>query len=258
MGSFLHRGRPLMTVMIQTSSPAHARSVIYGASWEGADAFGLQLECLRPEDRSAETLASLYAAADGRPFYVTNYRGRFNEHAGDEELAEGLLRAADSGATLIDVIGDLYAPAEGQLTTDPAAVERQHRLIDALHEKGCEVLVSSHVMRYEPAERVLEIALAQKARGADIAKIVTAADTEDEELENLRTTALLRRELGIPFLFLSGGTHSRLHRQLGPMLGCCMWLAVYEHDESSTSAQPVLRTLRAMAQNFRNYPDLFS
>ena len=42
------------------------------------------------------------------------------------------------------------------------------------------------------------------------------------------------------------------------MLGCCMWLAVYEHDESSTSAQPVLRTLRAMAQNFRNYPDLFS
>ena len=118
-------------------------------------------------------------------------------------------------------------------------------LIGLLHQKGAEVLMSSHVLKYTPAERVLGIALAHKRRGADIIKIVTGADSMEQQLENLRITDLLKRELGAPFLFLSGGECS-IHRRLGIKLGCCMSLCVYEHDALSTSAQPLLATMKTV------------
>ena len=109
--------------------------------------------------------------------------------------------------------------------------------------------MSSHVLKFTPAEEVLRIARAHEARGADISKIVTAAETEDEELENLRITALLRRELHIPFLFLSGGSHCKLHRQIGPTLGSCMWLTVHHYDNYATRSQPILHAVRAIADH---------
>ena len=45
--------------------------------------------------------------------------------------------------------------------------------------------MSSHVLKFIKTDEVLEIAREQRRRGADIAKIVTAADTESELLENL-------------------------------------------------------------------------
>ena len=81
--------------------------------------------------------------------------------------------------------------------------------------------------------------------GVDIIKIVTAADTMQQQLENLRITDLLKRELDAPFLFLSGGECS-LHRRLGMKLGCCMALCVYEHDARSTPMQPLLSTMKTI------------
>ena len=80
---------------------------------------------------------------------------------------------------------------------------------------------------------------------ADVIKIVTGAKTMEEQIENLRITDLLKKELGAPFLFLSGGTCS-LHRRLGLKLGCCMALCVYEHDAFSTASQPLLSTMKAI------------
>ena len=85
----------------------------------------------------------------------------------------------------------------------------------------------------------------QKRRGADIIKIVTAANNMEQQIENLRITDLLKKELGAPFLFLSGGECS-LHRRLGIKLGCCMALCVYEHDALSTHAQPLLQTMKTV------------
>ena len=65
----------------------------------------------------------------------------------------------------------------------------------------------------------------------------------EEQIENLRITNLLKKELGAPFLFLSGG-ECTLHRRLGMKLGCCMALCVYEHDALSTPAQPLLNTMK--------------
>ena len=108
--------------------------------------------------------------------------------------------------------------------------------------------MSSHIFTFTPAEKVLEVALEQKRRGADVVKIVTGADTMEQQIENLRITDLLKRELGIPFLFLSGGQCS-LHRRLGIHLGCCMALCTYEHDALSSFPQPLLRIMKDVRDN---------
>lgn len=241
--SFVHAAKPLLTVMLQCETPETAIGRIRNSLCLGADAFGLQIEAMKPEYHNPETYQRIFAEMKGRPVYVTNYRSRFNQGKSDEELAQGLLTLAESGKVLCDVIGDFFDRQPDELAVDKTAIKKQMELIGQLHERGAEVLMSSHVMKFTPAERVLEIALEQKRRGADVIKIVTGADNMDQQLENLKITNLLKEELGAPFLFLSGG-ECKLHRRLGIHLGCCMCLCVYEHDALSTPAQPLLGTMK--------------
>ena len=235
--------RPLLTVMLICETPETAIGRIRNALCDGADAFCLQAEYLKPEYRTPEVYQKLFAEMKGKPCYVTNYRGRNNGNATDEELAEGLLTMARCGAALCDVPGDLFCKHPEQMTEDPKAIAKQMELIDALHREGVQVLMSAHVLKYIPEERVLELALEQQRRGADVVKLVTGADTMEQQLDNLRITQLLKQELDVPFLFLSGG-QSSLHRRLGIHLGCCMALCTYEHDALSSPAQPLLRIMK--------------
>jgi len=244
---FLTR-QDMLTVILQCDNPDTAIGRIRNANMLGADAYGLQVETLKPEYKNPETYKRIFAEGKGRPFYVTNYRNGSNTGKTDEELAEGLITLAESGAALCDMMGDLFCMAPEQMTRDEAAIKKQMELIDLLHQKGAQVLMSSHVCKYIPAERVLEIAFEQKRRGADIIKIVTKADNMEQQIENLRITNLLKQELGAHFLFLSGG-ECKIHRRLGLNLGCCMALCVYEHDARSTATQPLLSTMKTIRDN---------
>lgn len=248
--TFLGHKAPLLCCMIQAENPTDAISSITKAIPD-CDAFGFQQEQLNPIYRTDEILGRIFGAMGDRPAYVTNYRGGFNKGLTDEELGDGLVELIRRGGTLADVIGDLYGRAPMELTEDSAAIDRQKRLIDRIHEAGGEVLMSSHVLKYIPAEEVVRIALAQQERGADIVKIVTGAETEEEMLENLRITSLLKRELKVPYLFLSGGK-CRLHRMIGPMLGCVMALCVEEHDALATKAQPNVHDVRIVYDHFNS------
>ncbi len=243
MSKFLIHEKPMLTVMLQCETPEVAIGRIRNANMLGADAYGLQVESLKPEYHNAESYKRIFEEMKGRPSYVTYYRGGSNEGKTDDELAKGFIHIAENGATLVDVIGDLFCKHPQELTDNEEAIKKQMELIDILHSKGAEVIMSSHIMKFTSAERVLEMALEQKRRGADIIKIVAFADTMEQQIENLRITDLLKRELGAPFLFLSGG-ECTLHRRLGMKLGCCMALCVYEHDALSTPAQPLLSTMK--------------
>lgn len=243
--SFLNHSNPLLTVMLQCETPETAIARIRKANCLGADAYGLQIECLEPEFHNPDTYKRIFLEMKEKPCYVTNYRVANNSGKTDEELSEGLITLAESGATLIDVMGDMFCKHPEELTDNENAIKKQMDLIDKIHSIGSQVLMSSHLYKYAPAERVLEIALEQKRRGADIIKIVTAADNMEQQIENLRITDLLKRKLEAPFLFLSGGECS-LHRRLGMKLGCCMSLCVYEHDSLSTPAQPLLSTMKTV------------
>lgn len=244
-GKFLNQEKPMLTVMLQCQTPEVAIGRIRNANMLGADAYGLQVESLNLEYHTPETYQRIFDEMKGRPVYVTNYRWGSNKGKTDDELAEGLITLAKSGATLCDVMGDYYCRHPEELTDDKTAIQKQMELIDRIHSEGAEVLMSSHICKYTPAERVLEVALEQKHRGADIIKIVTSAETMEQQIENLRINDLLKRELGAPFLFLSSG-ECKLHRRLGIHLGCCMSLCVYEHDALSTATQPLLSTMKTV------------
>lgn len=215
----------------------------------GADALGLQTCYLQPEYRTLEQYQNIYAAMGRRPVYVTSYRSRFNETLNDQECMDNLLVALQAGGTLGDVMGDVYDRTPGELTLNSDAIEKQKALIDQIHSMGKEVLMSSHIMEFRPADRIIEIALAHESRGADISKIVSGAANEDEEMENIRITHLLKKELKIPYLFLSAGHHTYRHRILGTAFGNCMCLTVDHHHMYSVKQQPTVAAARSVIDN---------
>jgi hypothetical protein len=134
--TFVNAHKPLLTVMLQCETPDILLGRIRNALCDGAEAFGLQAEWLKPEYQNAEVFTQLIREMRDRPCYVTNYRGRNNGDTPDEVLAEGLLTWADCGASLCDVPGDLFCKHPLQMTDDPEAIRKQMALIDQLHSKS--------------------------------------------------------------------------------------------------------------------------
>ena len=259
--TFLNQNRPLITGMILKDNPDSIRYEVKNAIYDGADCIGLQLECLKKEYKNEESYKRIFGACAGHPVYVTNYRGAENKGFSDDELADELVRILSCGATLGDVPASLFDAESGmgvglELSMKQDAIDKQMALVERIHAMGKEVIISSHIRKFTPAEVVLEVAREQQKRGADIVKIVTAANSDEEEMENLRITALLKKELGMPFLFLSGGSHSKIHRMIGVQLGCVTCLAVHTHGERSVPTQPTIRAARAVIDNFDYLPDL--
>ena len=238
--SFLNQKEPFITEMVQTPTADMAEKSIRYAISDGATAIGFQMGSLQKEYRTEKTLARIFEAAGDAPIYFTNYRKGINAAFSDEELMDGLLFGLKCGATMVDVMGDTFSPAPEELTLDEAAIKKQMQFIDKVHKVGGEVLMSSHVYEFRPAERVLEMALEQERRGADMVKIVTGAATVEQGLKNLEICTLLKKELRVPFLFLSGGEHSYLHRTVGPALGVSMWLCFREYNETTYEGPPLL------------------
>lgn len=254
--TFLNHSRPLVTSMILKDNPDAVRYAVKNSIYAGADALGIQLCRLKREFKTEENYRAMFAAAAGKPIYVTNYRYCQNEGMTDEECMDGLLTALSCGGTLGDIMGDTFSKDDMELTRDSAAIDRQMELIERIHHMGKEVLISSHVMKFTPAETVIEMALEQQRRGADISKIVTGAENDEEMIENLRITTLLKKELEIPFLFLSAGSHTKIHRMIGPQLGCCTYLTVLQHDENAVPTQPTVAAAKAVRDNFDFMPDM--
>ena len=246
--TFFGHDKALLTTMVQAKTPERIKELIDKSVPEGAEAFGMQFEQLMPEYRTKEVYKDLFAYAKDKPVYVTNYRHTSNEGKTDDMLAEELVEFADCGADLCDVMGDYFDRQPDEVAVDKTAIEKQKELIKRIHDKGAKVLMSSHVLKYTPAERVLEIALEHQERGADICKIVTGAETMEQQLENLKIINMLKENLKIPFLFLCCGECGIL-RRIGGELGCCMYLCVHEYDELATPQQPLLRDLKTIRDN---------
>ncbi len=240
---FLKYEKPVLTCMVQAYTAERVKELIDLSLPEGAEAFGMQFCRMRAEDRTPEVYKMLFDYAGDKPVYVTNYRQAVNEGKTDEQLGEELVEMAACGAALCDVMGDYFDKCEGELTMNEEAVKKQTELIDAIHAKGAAVVMSSHVLKYTPAERVLEIAREHQRRGADLCKIVTGAEDMAQQIENLRILDLLKKELKIPFLYLAGG-ECRIIRRIGASIGSCMSLCVHEHDELATPSQPLLRDMK--------------
>ena len=245
---FLNFEKATLTVMVLADNPKRIKELMDKSLPAGAEAFGIQFEQMLPEYRTPEVYRDLFSYAEGRPSYVTNYRDKQNAGKSDEELGDELVELAECGAELCDIMGDYFDRQPDEVAVDENAINKQIELINKIHQKGAKVLMSSHVMKYTPAERVLEIALEHQRRGADISKIVVGADNREQELENLKIINMLKEKLDIPFLFLSSG-ECRILRRIGGEIGSCMYLCVYEHDALATPQQPLLKKLKQIRDN---------
>lgn len=245
--TFLNKEKPTITAMVQADNPDRIKELIDKCIPKGAQGFGMQFEQMKPNHRTPEVYRELFSYSD-KPVYVTNYRLKENLEKTDETLAKELLELAKCGATLCDVMGDLYDRQPDEVAISEDAIQKQMELVNELHEEGAEVLMSSHIFKFTSAERVLEIALEHQRRGADISKIVTQADSVEEDIENLRILNLLKEKLEIPVLFLYNG-NSRVFRKISGEYGNCMYLCVYEYDEFAASGQPLITDVKAISDH---------
>lgn len=247
--TFLVYDKPIITSMVLADNPQRTKELMDKSLSLGAEAIGMQAEKLLPEYQNEAIYRELFTYTD-KPVYATSYRSNSNAGKTDEEIAEVLIKFAKCGATLCDVMGDIFDKQPGEFTEDKTAVKKQMELIDKIHKMGAEVIMSSHVRKFISAEEVLKIALNHQERGADISKIVTGAETMEEQIENLRIVNLLKENLKIPFLYLSGGKCNIL-RRIGADIGCCMYLGVAERDEFSAPEQPLLENITAIRYNMQ-------
>ena len=250
--SFFDYERPLICAMVQDSTVEEAVCTIKDSLLAGADAFGVQLCNLLENQRDEKHLRALLEACEGRPIYLTSYRGAMNRELSDEERLEFLFLAMKialpMGEVVCDVMGDFFCPEPDQLTFDPDAIEKQKAWIEKIHAEGGKVLMSSHLSRCFSEEEIVTYAHAQRERGADIVKIVSKSNSEDEQMAALQIVHRLKSELDCPYLFLVGGTHTRLVREVGPALGACMYLAVHRYRPVTAKAQPTIAAAKAIRE----------
>ena len=247
--SFLRSDTPFLCAMIQCATPDECCEKIRLSLESGADAIGIQLDRLKRHLRTPEHLKQIFSSCDDKPIYVTSYRTGENIGMTDDECVELLLLALECGATLFDVMGDLYDRSpQYELTMDDEAIKKQMELIDTIHRAGGEVLMSSHTYKSTTLEENLMIAREQAKRGADIIKIVNDAQSIDEIPTYIDAIQKIKNETGKKLLFLASGK-AEVIRYIGPSLGVCMYLTVVYHSELDTEEQPLLSRAKAIREN---------
>ncbi len=246
--SFLNRPYPVVCGIMAGQTPQELIVGARNAEFEGAQGITIELKDLKPEFRNQEALKSVIDSVN-LPFMFCFYRNDMWEGLEDEGRQKVLMAAADAGAAMIDVMGDLYDPSPMEITHNPEAIARQKELIEEIHSKGAEVVISSHMKCSRTTEEVVAHLREVESRGPDVVKIVTTVNSEDELAEAFRTTMTLKRELKTPFIHLCNGKFSRPHRFLGPALGTSILFAVSHYEPRYAMGQPTIRSLRTVLDN---------
>ena len=248
--SFFNRQNAAVTLLCAPDSISEAVRLAQAGEMDGADAVAVELQKMPLDQRTEQNFRALIRSVQ-LPFMFIDYRSDLFLKADDEARQQYLLLAAQCGAEVVDVMGDLYDPSPLELTHDPAAIEKQKKLIGRIHELGAKVIMSSHMTNNErSAEEVLEHLNEQSSRGADILKIVVGMNTEKALLEGVRTLLLLHKELNKPFVFLGGGLYGRFIRYIGPKLGAAIEFAVHDYVPGQSYNQPTIRSFKGVLENF--------
>ncbi len=247
--TFLNQPQPVLTAMFAGQTSHELITTARHAEYEGANGLGISLEDLRPEFRNVDSLREIIEAVN-LPCMFFFYRQDRHQNLDDEARQKVLLASALAGASVIDVMGDLYDPSPMEITYKPEAIDKQKHLIDEIHARGAHAIISSHMSCSRTTDQVVEHMLSLEARGADIVKIVTTVDSDEELAEAFRTTMVLRRELKTPYVHLCNGSYSRPHRCMCPLLGVSICFAVPQYDSRYISmGQPTVRAMRTILDN---------
>jgi 3-dehydroquinate dehydratase len=244
---FSEQKLPLLVTSLSDPTPSTTISTMRNAIYDGTEAFMLHMERLKPEHICETDLKAIFNYAGDKPVFTMNYRHANSKP--DEQLIEEQLMAVRVGASMIDMMGDMFAPADRELTQDCSAIDRQKQVIDQVHALGGEVLMSSHVWEYMNTDETLAHAKTLEARGADFVKIAMCVHSEAEMMESLNTTVVIKNELKVPFLHICMGQWGKLLRAVSPMFGSCFALCVQSYTTTGHKEKPLLRAEKAVFDN---------
>jgi hypothetical protein len=244
------------------------------AEYDGADAFDLEIQGLPSELRTVGALAPLFKLTT-RPMFTVyrryGLRGTnlvYDENDEDTRM-QVQLDLIDHGSLGFDMELDTYDPHPGpvnstpegkrysfdrsspprEISTNPGAVERQMSLIEEAHRRGGEVLASAHTLTRMTPDQALWVGRLAEQRGADAVKIVQFCANYDDVAESLASTALLKRELRIPFVMMAMGEYGKLTRIMAPLMGSMLVFARHDYAPGSFYDQPPIRAMKAFYGN---------
>ena len=232
--------QPFICTILSDSNPTDSIRSIRLSDYDGTDAYEMNLMMLRKEFLNEKDLRYVFQSTV-KPIIVCHYRWDYEAplDMGEEERFELLLNAVRWGASGIDLEADAYDPSSGppewseearaysldrsskprDWTTDPAAIQRQREIIEEVHRLGGEVLMCAHTRVHLSVEEAVSMAKEMEARGADIAKVVSVNTNYEDLLDSMRATLEIKNALGIPFIMMSHGEHSKIGRVVCPILG---------------------------------------
>lgn len=239
--------RPLLVCSVTDFCDTDLISTFRNAIFDGADGFLIHMERLKPEFQNRETLKRIFDFAEDKPILTLNYRTSSSKT--DDELAALQYEAIEAGAGCVDVMDDMFGKRVNGLEIPEEAEKKQLDYIARIHERGAQVMISSHIWEYLPPDRIFAHAQKLKERGADIVKIANRIETEDQLLEGMKATVMMRRQLGAPFLHIMMGQYGKVHRALAPTLGSAMVLCVQRYTPVGHKDKPLLRATRALYDN---------
>lgn len=240
--SFAFGPSPMIVGVIKERNPIQSMAEMKMGEINGARGFDLHLATLDEEFRNVESIKQIVESTE-KPILALNYNnGYFGPLDMSEEERTGLLMmAVDAGASAVDLQGysfykecsdkfvdDEFVPEElaflkekrpREVCLNPEALKKQKAFIDEAHSKGAEVLYSMHFGVHLKAEELEAIARFAHSNGADIVKMVTPCNSEEELAECISSTIYLKKNLGFPFSYHASGKKGEKSRMICPMLG---------------------------------------
>ncbi len=262
---------PVLAGVVREQTAQECIAEIKNCMYDGAGMIDLHLSCLQERDNGS--LKKIISSTK-LPVLALNYNKTYDWQDAsftEEERVQSLLDAVDAGAVGIDMQGytfhrpskdgycgdefcgnNLFSFTKGnpkEVVTDDVIIQKQCDLIEKVHQKGAEVLLSCHPGIAMDRFQIVDLALFLERRKPDVIKIVTPASNEEELLESIKTMLYLKKEVKTPISYHANGPMGGLSRVVNPALGGHMAFCVDRFNAGSTMVQIDLKTAKSAIEN---------
>jgi 3-dehydroquinate dehydratase type I len=217
--------KPQICASIAAENISEALRLIKEAEARGADLLELRLDYLNDLGEISRIVksTSLPIVATNRQFEQGGHRQQK-----EDERVKALLEAADQGFQYVDM----------ELTTADRS-----SLIHELKKAGVKIIVSFHDFKRTPSVAEMEkIVESQTEAGADICKLVTTANSMDDNLSCLLLTSKMSRKIKI--VCFAMGKMGMVSRVLCPLFGAQFTYASVESGRETASGQLSISDLK--------------
>ena len=272
--SFAKNEGPMLIGVVRERTARDAIAAIKNCTVHGATGIDLHLSCLNEDVKNVAALKSIIDQCE-LPMLALNYNQTYEYESfeTDEESRIALLmKYVEAGGSAVDLQGYTYdldskyhlredakkydysflkAEDPHEIVVDPAVIAKQMALIDEIHEKGAEVLLSCHPLVPMTTEQVVDLALFLEKRNPDVIKIITRADNEEQLGEALKTMLVLKKEVKTKIHFHAAGKAGKLSRVLNPILGAYLIFCNDGYTASSNFEQPELSVVKNVIENMK-------